>query len=483
MSGRSVGLLAALLVAACTGSPTPAAVSSPTVTPAASAPPTAPPTVTPSVTPTVTPSVTAAPAVLACPAAYAAPDPGRPVLTAAVSFGSGGVVTGTERVVFRPDLPTGQVVLRLWAAEPAARAAGGGITVTSVTVNGVRRVPERPAPTLLKVPLAGRTTPGRPVTVDVAFRIQLPTGANERFGHRGDTAWFGSGLPLLAWVRGHGWATEPETAQFAEAATSEAMRLASLRVTRAAGLTVLATGATVSDDGRTATLTARSVRDVAVAVGRFRTATALAAHKTVLVGVAPGVPDDPVATARALARAVAAHAARFGPFPYERLVAAVLPDLRGGIEYPGAILLGTGQTKDATASHEVAHQWWYGLVGDDQARDPWLDEAFATYAEALDRGTAARYLSLPIPADARDRVGAPMTYWAGRSSYFRGVYVQGAAALLRARARVGGAAFDRALVCHVRRNAHRVTTPADLARSLAGLPAALSVLRSYGALP
>jgi aminopeptidase N len=63
------------------------------------------------------------------------------------------------------------------------------------------------------------------------------------------------------------------------------------------------------------------------------------------------------------------------------------------------------------------------------------------------------------------------------------VYVQGAAMLLEARAAVGAAAFDEALRCHVRRNAHRVTTPQDVAASLRHLPAAVRVLQQYGALP
>jgi aminopeptidase N len=35
------------------------------------------------------------------------------------------------------------------------------------------------------------------------------------------------------------------------------------------------------------------------------------------------------------------------------------------------------------AAHEVAHQWWYGLVGNDQALEPWLDEAFSTISEVF----------------------------------------------------------------------------------------------------
>jgi hypothetical protein len=396
----------------------------------------------------------------------------------------GATVSGRSQVVFTPDLPTGELVFRLWAAAPRPRTAGGGIDVTRVVVNGVPRRARRPSPTLLRIPLSGRTAAGRPVTIELDWQLRLPTGVSDRLGVRGETAWFGSGLPLLAWVRGRGWAADPETAAFAEATTSEVMELRSLSVTRPAGLAVLATGAQVSDDGRTAVFRARAVRDVLVATGRFRTATAAAGGKQVLAGVAPGLADAPASVVREMARSLEAHASRFGVFPYERLVVAVVPDLRGGVEYPGAILLGSGQAQgDATGSHEVAHEWWYGLVGGNQARDPWLDEAFATYAEGLDRGTAARYRSARVPADGRRRVGAPMTYWEGRPSYYRSVYVQGAAMLLEARAAVGAAAFDEALRCHVRRNAHRVTTPQDVAASLRHLPAAVRVLQRYGALP
>ena len=37
----------------------------------------------------------------------------------------------------------------------------------------------------------------------------------------------------------------------------------------------------------------------------------------------------------------------------------------------------------AIGVHEIAHQWWFGLVGNDQALEPWLDEALAVYSEAI----------------------------------------------------------------------------------------------------
>jgi aminopeptidase N len=61
-----------------------------------------------------------------------------------------------------------------------------------------------------------------------------------------------------------------------------------------------------------------------------------------------------------------------------------------GVEYPSIFLIHSGLYDDPqdmnfiiTAAHEVAHQWWYNLVGNDVFDDPWLDEALATYTSAL----------------------------------------------------------------------------------------------------
>lgn len=405
---------------------------------------------------------------------YAAPDPDRPVLSLDLTV-TGRMVTGREQVRFIPDQPITELVFRLWAGAPRAAAAGGSADVSSLRIDGAPHRFVRTSPTLVEVPWRGAK--GVPLTVDLDFSEVLPTGADERLGNRGSTSWLGSGFPLLAWERGRGWAKEPATAAFAEASTSEDMQLARLTVRHDVGLSVIATGGIVSESPTATVTSALAVRDVAVAVGAFRVVT-LDVPNRVQVGVDPTLPDDPHAVAAELTRALAAHAQRFGPYPYDRLAVAVLPDIRGGIEYPGTILLGSRQDKDATASHEVAHQWFYGLVGDDQARDPWLDEGFATYAEAVDRRSGASYRAVTIPADGVGKAGHPMTFWAGRPSYFRSVYLQTAVALLKARS-LDPQGFDAQVRCYVAHLAHRIATPADVAREI---PLAVPALTHAGAL-
>jgi aminopeptidase N len=89
-------------------------------------------------------------------------------------------------------------------------------------------------------------------------------------------------------------------------------------------------------------------------------------------------------------RMLSAAAAQFqllndlvGPYPYRELDIVDLAGVFGGIEYPGLVTIGTVGTPFLIRPvvHEVAHQWFYGLIGDDQLLEPWLDEAAATYFE------------------------------------------------------------------------------------------------------
>jgi aminopeptidase N len=82
----------------------------------------------------------------------------------------------------------------------------------------------------------------------------------------------------------------------------------------------------------------------------------------------------------------------FGPYPRQTLT-VVEADFLDGMEYDGLYFLSkgfynlyTGEPGDyltAIAAHETAHQWWYSAVGNDQALEPWLDEALSTYSEKL----------------------------------------------------------------------------------------------------
>ena len=82
----------------------------------------------------------------------------------------------------------------------------------------------------------------------------------------------------------------------------------------------------------------------------------------------------------------------FGPYPYSTLT-VVDPDHRaddtGGMEYPTLITGGTdyvaradGLDPEGVLVHEFGHQFFYGLVGNNEFEDAWMDEGLNTYGTA-----------------------------------------------------------------------------------------------------
>ncbi len=92
------------------------------------------------------------------------------------------------------------------------------------------------------------------------------------------------------------------------------------------------------------------------------------------------------------AAALELYSRLFKPYPHASL-SVVEADFLDGMEYDGLFFLSRGfyNLYDGTpqgyltfiAAHETAHQWWYGIVGNDQALVPWLDEAMCTYTEHI----------------------------------------------------------------------------------------------------
>jgi hypothetical protein len=98
------------------------------------------------------------------------------------------------------------------------------------------------------------------------------------------------------------------------------------------------------------------------------------------------------AVLEATEQAVELFSQAFAPYPHDSLT-VVQAEFKDGMEYDGLYFLDerlfagySGDPKNYLTTisvHETAHQWWYGLVGNNQPYEPWLDEALATYSELL----------------------------------------------------------------------------------------------------
>jgi len=406
-----------------------------------------------------------------------APPPDRPRyrLEIQVSPATGGA-QGRVTVAFTPDLATDRLVLRLWPNGPRPAAGGSHLETGEVTVAGVAAPSSLPDPTTLVVTPDTPLAVNRTVEISVPWKLQVPGPLNDRVSHESDAMRLGSFFPILAWEPGVGWATDPAVGEFAEASTATTADF-DVSVDVPDGYQVLAGG--VPD--RPGHWTATAMRDFAMSVGHFATATAVA-HTPDSVQVTVGVHNLPQSAAGPyLTRVVAAlesFSKRFGPYPWPAFTLAVTPGLGGGIEYPGHVMQGPG-TLGRTTPHEVGHQWFYSLVGNDQGRDPWLDEGLATYAEDRFEGILDEARAMVMPPAARGGLGRPMTYWEQhRDAYYPGVYVQGAQAM----AALGPAEqVDCALAVYVARNAYRIARPPDLVQAATEVfPDAPATLARFG---
>jgi len=80
------------------------------------------------------------------------------------------------------------------------------------------------------------------------------------------------------------------------------------------------------------------------------------------------------------------------PYPREML-SIVAADFLHSMEMDGMVMISYGVIDNAkieresmldyVVPHEISHQWFYSLVHNDQAIEPWLDESLATYSESL----------------------------------------------------------------------------------------------------
>jgi aminopeptidase N len=158
---------------------------------------------------------------------------------------------------------------------------------------------------------------------------------------------------------------------------------------------------------------------------------------------------------------VDAHAARFGAYPYGELDAVIDNNFWfGGMEYPGFVL---DLVSTTALTHEIGHQWWYGIVGDDEYNSPWLDEAFTDYATdlALNK-TGANCWNSVSWASSAEKITNSMAYWDAHSSrYSTVVYGYGKCALHDLRRVLGDTAMAKLLKDYATAHWYGVSTTAE----------------------
>jgi hypothetical protein len=395
-----------------------------------------------------------APAVAETPVPPAA-SPIRPQysLQATIDYDAATVQT-TEDVRFHNlyGMPLSSVVFHSMAG------FYGALQLSGASIDGQDVTPSVDASgSVIELPLSTPIPTDGDADVHLVWLLTVPRTPN-RLSASNDTLSLGNWFPTLAVHHGD-WDRRPFQ-EIGDAFYTEASDFAvQLDLSRPA--VVAFTGDLVAHQDTHWQLAAENVRDFALAISP---------EYAELDGAVDGGPNISVYTlgadqaqAQAFLDAARNFAAVYeqliGPYPYATLRVAEtgLPPQWAGMEYPELVFISTGVKPHGASSirsvvaHEVAHQWFYGQIGDDELQDPWLDEAFATYlpieaSESLPADqTANETLAAPGPGAPVDQSIEDFT---SDGSYADAIYSRGGRFLAELRQTMGDAdwlAFLRAL--------------------------------------
>ncbi|MBN1399599.1 MAG: M1 family metallopeptidase [Anaerolineae bacterium] len=407
------------------------------------------------------------------------------------------------------DAPLHDLVLRLW---PNAETiyGGGSLTVEKVTRQG-RDVSWRleDDSTILSISLDPPLETGETTRVDVAFLGQIPRSGARGYHiyHASDVVTSLSGWhPILA-VRQDGAWNAPPVPRVGDANLAD-IGLYEVHLQVPADYQVIATGTELGhqmvSEGIAWHLVSGPARGFAVMVSdRLQ-------HQQETIGdVAVNVHTLAEARANISAQttldlavgAVEVYQELFGPYPFAELDVVETLISIGGYEFPGLVTVEHDIRRRGSygyyrwlVAHEVAHQWWYGLVGSDSVAEPWLDESLATYSVVLyvervwGEAAAQAVLNGYLQTAGRPTRGAPpitssALEFGSWSAYSRPIYYHGALFLADLREGMGDAAFFELLQSYYEAYRFGQATTADfmaLAREIAAPDLDLLIERWFG---
>ncbi|MEU4240157.1 M1 family metallopeptidase [Actinoplanes sp. NPDC026619] len=410
-------------------------------------------------------SMTAGIAVPATPA-QAATDatrtPATPAYTISLTSNStGGVWTGHESVTFTnaSAVALSEVYLRLW---DNAHGTCTTLPIKVTNVAGGTAASPEVACTALKITLPAPLAQGASGTVGFDLSITVTDGI-DRFGHDGSYYFIGNAIPVLAIRDEKGWHLDPYTnngESFYALASDYTVTL-----DHPSTISVPATGAstdTAGTSGRTVTkAVGKQVREFAWAAGPFKliTGTSSGGVKVNVYSVSSISATSANSMLTTAKGALDAHSSRFGAYPYGE--ADVVLDNGywfGGMEYPGFVLDVISTT---ALAHELAHQWFYGIVGDDEYNTPWLDEGFTDYATDLYFNKTGTGCGITWQSSA-EKLTNSMAYWDAHSSrYSTVIYGYGKCTLHDLRRLIGTTAMTNLLKSYAAGHWYGVSTVAD----------------------
>lgn len=330
------------------------------------------------------------------------------------------------------------------SADVFTQAPSGGKTMIENAV--ITRQSQTQAVSLLRdsmnpcrweLPLDAALLPGEEAQLSFDLTISVPEN-HSSFGFSNDVCRFGNFIPQLAFWNGAEWIVHQHSGYSDNSVTECADYQLTLRAPK--DFTVICTGESVTKEGITIAH-AENVRDFAMVIGKGWRSIERQYGDTLVRCYYKGSSLMGRKALAAACDALGAFGSAIGAYPYSTLD-IVSADLDvAGMEYPQLVMINEddfalstklfqGYEQDSfrrLIAHEIAHQWFYGVIGNDQYAEPWLDEGFAYFLEHV----YAKYAG----------IHAPMMYLDIKYPLSSSLDVLNSSYLLQSNVYWGGAAF------------------------------------------
>lgn len=316
------------------------------------------------------------------------------------------IITGdqTVRLTNTEDAPLNELYFRLYVNAPHYNE--GGITVDDVRVNGTAAQTTLEAgDTALKIALPEALGTGEQAEVAMRFSTTIPQsgGGYGIFNEANGVFTLYNWHPEVAVYEAGAWLLNPVTEQGDPTNTDASNYEVSFAAPE--DFTVITSG--IDGQANSPHVAALTRNFVVVASDRFERAMQQSGDTLVSSYYLPGSEAGGQAVLDTTVKSLEIFEQAFGPYPYAEMDVAQV-NLGGGaagMEATGLIMIGQdlyspdggnplGELADTipgaeganalvfTTAHEVAHQWWYGVVGSDAYQQPWLDESLTNWSSA-----------------------------------------------------------------------------------------------------
>lgn len=307
------------------------------------------------------------------------------------------VISGTMSVEFvnNTDVDLNNLYFNVWGNAQVFLAntkKDANVEVDQVKVNG-QPVSHTLDGTALHIPDVSIKKTEK-AKVEMNFSVTIPEG-EDRFAWNKTTTSLGNWFPILAVYDDEGWNVDPYfpsgesfyslTGDFDVTFTTEKEQ-------------VIATTGTEVDEptinGALAThrYKAENVRDFAMEMDpTYKIKQAKAGNVNINVFYKEDHVKYVDAMLNAGTKSISLFSEKFGQYPWPELDICAMEGWFGGMEYPQLVMItiapeiqvaGVG----STTAHEIGHQWFYGIIGNNEYDEPWLDESFASFAQMLHDG-------------------------------------------------------------------------------------------------